>query len=466
MADIYSNLELVNNAVQEAGAGDKRNRNNAIRKGLENPGLYQSGGVQPTSLDQTLSTVGTQPNIASQPSWNAPQQWADYYWDVDRKRSPASSVPSPIVQDASNSSMLNGANAPSSSIMQDAFGRSMLNGAGADTRDLSKEDAYKRINEESKAYRSKGFIPDNPKAQEYLKSQGWNYIPGYNSVGSGHGKNDATPEEGAGVWTKAHPEGAYKGMGMDWVTYSPTRGYGGYQYLKKAPQQHGIGGFLASPAGMFLMAAASALGGAGLGGLFAGSGAATTGLGELGTLGSLGAQGGMSVAPWVGSGIANTLPAMSLVPGGAGAIGVASGAIGSGGLFGNGGVYGSGFDIGKLGNNALESGIKSTITSGGDIKKGITSGLSSALSSGLGGLFNSDVNRYVSSMSRPAFNAALSGGSLQDSVKSALFGGANTGLSSLLNSTDLLSGNTQEKNALANNAISLAQTLSRKRKVA
>lgn len=439
MADIYSNLELVNNAVQEAGAGDKRNRNNAIRKGLENPGLYQSGGVQPTSLDQTLSTVGTQPNIASQPSWNAPQQWADYYWDV--------------------------ANAPSSSIMQDASNSSMLNGAGADTRDLSKEDAYKRINEESKAYRSKGFIPDNQQAQDYLKAQGWTYNPGYRDTGTGHGRYNAAPEIGAGVWTKANPN-AYKGQGQDWVTYSPTQGYGQGQYLKQAPKSF-MDSDMFKALSVFGGIAGPALGSVGgLGGLFAGSGAATTGLGELGTLGSLGAQGGMSVAPWVGSGIANTLPAMSLVPGGAGAIGVASGAIGSGGLFGNGGVYGSGFDIGKLGNNALESGIKSTITSGGDIKKGITSGLSSALSSGLGGLFDSDVNRYVSSMSRPAFNAALSGGSLQDSVKSALFGGANTGLSSLLNSTDLLSGNTQEKNALANNAMSLVQTLSRKRKVA
>lgn len=451
MADIYSNLELVNNAVQEAGAGDKRNRNNAIRKGLENPGLYQSGGVQPTSLDQTLSTVGTQPNIASQPSWNAPQQWADYYWDV--------------------------ANAPSSSIMQDAFGGSMLNGAGADTRDLSKEDVYKRINEESKAYRSKGFIPDNQQAQDYLKAQGWTYYPGYRDTGTGHG--NATPEVGAGVWTKANPN-AYKGQGQDWVTYSPTRGYGQGQYLKKAPQKHGIGGFLQSPGGMILMSILGAgLGAGGLGALFGEAGGAAGMGGALGngiTLGGASAGiGGGALGSGIslgasGAGIAGGLG--SGLSAGAGLAGVMGGingasALGSGGLFGKGGILGTGIDTGSgLANSGIENFGKSLLTSGGDVKKSGINALTGGLSSGLGGLFDSDIGRYVSSISKPLIGTALSGGDMSAGLKNALFGGASAGLGSLLNSTDLMSGNTQEKNALANNATSLVQTLSRKRKVA
>lgn len=433
MADIYSNLELVNNAVQEVGVGDKRNRNNAIRKGLENPGLYQS-----TFGTSTDTTSGTQPVD----DWNAPKEWGEFQYKNTRPAVGIDISSDPLVPNAPN-------------IPQ------------GDTLDQ----VYNRINQEAKDYRSQGFIPDNPQAQDYLKSQGWNYIPGYNSVGSGHGKNDATPEEGAGVWTKAHPEDAYKGMGMDWVTYSPTRGYGGDQYLKKAPKPHGVAGFMGSPAGMFVSALAG-LAAPGLGSLFNGAagGAGTAGLSSL--EGALGAAGGMSVAPGVASSgllgsIGSLSPAMSLVPGGAAMAGVASGALGSGGLFGNGGVFGSGLDTGSgIANRGIENFGKSLLTSGGDVKKSGINALSGGLASGLGSLFDSDINRYVSSMSKPLLSSALSGGTLRSGIENSLFGGASTGLGSLLNSTDLMSGNTQEKNALANEAVGLAKTLSRKRKVA
>ncbi|MBK7424782.1 MAG: hypothetical protein IPJ48_17800 [Propionivibrio sp.] len=81
-------------------------------------------------------------------------------------------------------------------------------------------------------------------------------------------------------------------------------------------------------------------------------------------------------------------------------------------------------------------------------------------------MFDSDIGRYVSSMSKPLLSSTLSGGDLSAGIKNSLFGGASAGLGSLLNSTDLMSGNTQEKNALANEVVGLAKTLSRKRKVA
>jgi hypothetical protein len=462
MADIYSNLEQVNAAVQEAGAGDKRNRNNAIRRGLENPGLYQSAfqqSVQPTQTVQTeqpmqptqLTQMGNVQTVPEAP-WTAPSSWGQKEYDLQEGQWEGAVSRAP--------KLVNGSYYSSSGAeISPEYVPDTRESLGIGNRSL--EDYHKETEDLGKMFRSKGFIPG-------ASGNGWSYIPGYSDVGSGNGP-DATREEGAGVWTKANPD-AYKGMGMDWITYSPTSGYGTGQYLKQAPKQHGVGGFLSSPGGMMLMSFLGAgLGAGGLGELFGGaSGAAGGAAGGLSSLeGALGAAGGMSVAPGIASSgllgsIGSLSPAMSLVPGGAAMAGVASGALGSGGLLGKGGILGSGIDTGsKLVNSGIENFGKSLLSSGGDVKKSGINSLSGGLSAGLGGLFDSDISKYVSSMSKPLLSSALSGGSFQSGLQNALYGGASTGLGSLLNSTDLMSGNTQEKNALANNTIGLGRTLAK-----
>lgn len=441
MADIYSDLELVNNAVQEAGVGDKRNRNNAIRKGLENPGVYRQA-EQPSSLSTTLSSIGTQPTQES--PWTAPSSWGQYGYDNQEKQ---------------NASLVRGMGYdpegqynPETTTVKDLGGKT-------NTLDQYQKEAQ----DMGELFRSKGFIPG-------ASGGGWTWNEGLSAPGTMKHNEDAKVEEGGGYWNKQNPAG-YKGIGEDYIWYSPSQGYQTSQYIKQAPKEHGVGGFLKSPGGMMLLSLLGAgLGAGGLGGLFgAGEAAAAGGIGSL--EGALGAAGGMSVAPGVASsGLVGSLglsPAMSLVPGGAAMAGVASGALGSGGLLGKGGILGTGLDTGSsLANTGIENFGKSLVTSGGDIKKSGINALSGAASSGLGGLFDSDISKYISSMSKPLLSSALSGGTLQSGIQNSLFGGAAAGLGNLLNSTDLMSGNTQEKNALANNTVSLAKTLSRKRKVA
>lgn len=452
MADVYSNLELVNNAVQEAGAGDKRNRNNAIRKGLENPGLYSSTfGNQATSSQTGVQP--TTPGSVSLPAWLAPESWGKFGYDKQES--------SKVWHEHQRQNIL----AYPDQYDPDTFAElsKPIDWASKNITNNSLEDFQKTAQATGESFRSKGFIPG-------ASGNGWSWTAGPSAPGTKKHNEDALIEDGGGYWQKANPAG-YKGQGADYIWYSPTQGYQTSQYIKQAPKEHGIGGFLKSPGGMMLLAALGAgIGGAGgLGGLF--GEAAGAGAGGLSSLeGALGAAGGMSVAPGVAtSGLLGSIgslsPAISLVPGGAAMAGVASGALGSGGLFGNGGVFGSGLDVGKIGNSAIESGIKSAITSGGDVKKGLTSGLSSGLSGGLGSLFEGDAGRYIANMGRGALQSGLSGGTLQDTLKGALFGGANQGLKSFLNTTDLVGGSNNDKGALANNVTSLAQTLSRKRRM-
>ena len=450
MSDVYSDLELVNNAVQEAGAGDKRNRNNSIRKGLENPGIYRQA-EQPSSLSTTLSSIGTQPTQSvAEPAWLAPSSWGQSAYDKQmrmQQRTPVSYTPGEFTE-----------NDPIGELNQKQIPWTELG-----ITDNSLEEWQKDKQDQGELYRSKGFIPG-------ASGGGWTWNKGPSVPGDMKHNEDAKIEEGGGYWQKQNPDG-YKGQGADYVWYSPTEGYNTSQYLKKAPQEHGIGGFLKSPGGMMLLSLLGAgLGAGGLGGLFgAAEGTAVGGISSL--EGALGAAGGMSVAPGVASsGLVGSLglsPAMSLVPGGAAMAGVASGALGYGGLLGKGGILGTGVDTGSsIANSGIENFGKSLLTSGGDVKKSGINALSGAAGSGLGKLFDSDIGKYVSSMSKPLLNTALSGGTLQSGIQNSLFGGAAAGLGDLLNSTDLMSGNTQEKNALAGNAVSLAKTLSKKRKVA
>ena len=369
MADYLSDLSLVNSEVQKAGLDEKRSRNNAIRKGLENPGLYQS-----TFGTSTDTTSGTQPiqQVSQQPQYQS---------DIDNWSAPTSWT-------TSDSNLY-------------------LDPKYAGTRAINKPTIpYSDINKISQQYYNAGFRPGN-------QVSGWNYKP--DILGGIGGKGGTQSSPGSASWTRTSPN---NNKTYQSIMYNPSKGYSSRQVTDVGNE------------------------------------------GDWDSVGLVASIIGGMVLPGLGtswSGLANNA---------AQNLGLTSGNS-LGGLFGSGGIYGTGLNLGSsFLNNAIEKGISSTITSGGDLKKGLISGLASGTSSGLGGLFDNDIGKYVSSMSQPAISSALSGGTLQDVVKNSLFGGASAGLGSLLNSTDLMSGNTQEKNALANNAVGLAQTLSRKRKVA
>lgn len=475
MDDVYSDLEKVNNAVLQAGggSGDKRRRNEAIRVGMENPGLY--GSLFNTTTD-VGNTTGTQPLTTQtystsgyQPLWTAPKEW--------------SSSSNEIYQDSAYQKQHQ---------MDSLFNRPGYDKTSPDNKPMS----YDEINKLSQQYYYSGFQPGK-------EVEGWKYTAVHptpqptGALASLRNQSNVIDQDGnivdnsskqaskdaitnkngfeGDMWGRISPT---DGKTEQYILYNPLTGYNEKQITDYGDE--GLGPSIAPILGILASMAMPSLMG-----LFTAPAAGATGAGVAGSIGSA-ASGGMEALGALGGGL--SAPAVGGIGGvgltaGAGLAGAMGGingatALGSlGGLFGQGGILGTGLDTGSSFANGLvenfgKNMVTSSISNGGDFDKAFkSSGINTAIGGAFGmaqpimnGLLGNDAANIISGMGAPAVQTALQGGSMDKILSNALFGGANAGLKSFLNSNDLTGMSKVGNKNLVDTGTSLAKMFMNKRK--